>query len=155
MAGVQYGEASKVAEREPGPGAAAVDPECAATLRELRGTLQRNAGVCVRGLIIAIRAETPARWTSNLDAEVATATGALVACGAPEDEVRVVRDASKATIVAALDRLVRDAGDAPACVVYIGPGYHDADLWISSADENALTLGPSRPRRKRCCTESV
>src|SRR5262249_48134163 len=84
-------------------------------------------------------------------------TRALAGCGIAADggKLRIVTEVSKSTLENAFAAFTRQVGSAPALFLFIGPGFEDAEIWLSSADEansnfSDLPLSVLRDLAKGC-----
>jgi hypothetical protein len=59
---------------------------------------------------------------------------ALAGCGVADD-VKVVREASRSALVTAFAAFASRVGSEPGLLFFIGPGFEDTEIWLSSADE--------------------
>jgi len=105
------------------------------SLGELLSRLERMSQARGHALLVGVGATTPEAWTSDPCSLLAPVRAALDRAGF--SDVTILRDPGRADLLAAFELLVARSGDAPAFFLYVGPGFEDTELWLSSADEAA------------------
>lgn len=116
---------------------ATMDDATVACLDQLIDVLGHTVAVERHVLIATVAAVTSEDWTSNPSALLGEVTRALAGCGVATDgdKLRVVTEVGKSMLEDAFAAFIRQVGSAPALFLFIGPGFEDTEIWLSSADE--------------------
>lgn len=102
------------------------------SLDELLPLLERLIHPTAHALLVGVGAETQDAWTSDPAPQLAAIQRALAHAG--YSDITVAPNARRTELLAAFEELIARAGDAPAFFLFIGPGFDDTELWLSSAD---------------------
>lgn len=134
-----------------------MDTATVASFDQLLHVLGHAVAVERHVLIATVAAVTSEGWTSDPTALLGEVTRALADCGVATngDKLRIVRDVSKRTLEDAFAAFTSQVGSTPALFLFIGPGFEDTEIWLSSADEadsmlSDLPLSVLRDRASGC-----
>jgi tetratricopeptide (TPR) repeat protein len=103
-------------------------------LAELEAVLDQLCQATPHALLVGIGLATNAPWTNDPRTQLEEVRGALVRRGFPDSNITIAFAPSKLELLASFEGLISRAGDNPTFFLFLGPGFDNTEIWISSAD---------------------